>query len=311
MSTLAFDSPLPYQTPQSTRIRDLLPVYRSYAQYQWNLLPKTVKDYAEGMLRAAKAIGDIPAEDIRREHILKLRSDLASSGTGQLHARSVLQAVRSFLKFCREAAGIEVLEPRSVPLPRVQAREVVYLTAEEVERFLAAIPVYGKSGRIDFKWLTFRALAEVLLGTGMRVSEALSIKRSSLNFETGEAKIVGKGSRERTVFFTPRSLSWVKENANRRHDATELLFAHSNGKPIGYDTVRVWFRITRRRSGLEKRVTAHILRHTCATILLFNGCPIGHIKEILGHQRLITTCQYYLGVNKAAAKEAHAKYLHF
>jgi hypothetical protein len=53
------------------------------------------------------------------------------------------------------------------------------------------------------------------------------------------------------------------------------------------------------------------LRHTMATTLLFNGCPIGFIKEILGHDNLETTCQYYLGVDKKAAKEAHRKYLSF
>src|SRR5437867_135410 len=73
-----------------------------------------------------------------------------------------------------------------------------------------------------------------------------------------------------------------------------------------------WHRgFVRGRAGLVKTVTAHILRHTCATILLFNGCPIGHIKEILGHERLITTCQYYLGVDKKAAKDAHRKFLQF
>ena len=64
-------------------------------------------------------------------------------------------------------------------------------------------------------------------------------------------------------------------------------------------------------SGLLKNVTPHILRHTMATTLLFNGCPIGFIKEILGHDNLETTCQYYLGVDKKAAKEAHRKYLNF
>ena len=46
-----------------------------------------------------------------------------------------------------------------------------------------------------------------------------------------------------------------------------------------------------------------------ATTLLFNGCPIGHIKELLGHERLDTTCRYYLGLDKRAAKEAHGKFL--
>jgi integrase-like protein len=48
------------------------------------------------------------------------------------------------------------------------------------------------------------------------------------------------------------------------------------------------------RVGFDKKVTAHILRHTMATTLLFNGCPIGHIKVMLGHERLDTTCRYCL-----------------
>ena len=60
-----------------------------------------------------------------------------------------------------------------------------------------------------------------------------------------------------------------------------------------------------------KPVTAHMLRHTVATTLLFNGCPIGHIKEILGHNRLITTCNFYLGADKRAAKKAHQDFLDY
>src|SRR5207248_7577468 len=62
-------------------------------------------------------------------------------------------------------------------------------------------------------------------------------------------------------------------------------------------------------AGVNKKVTPHLLRHTAATQLLFNGCPIGHIKEILGHERLETTCRYYLGLDHRAAKEAHQRYL--
>jgi integrase/recombinase XerD len=66
-----------------------------------------------------------------------------------------------------------------------------------------------------------------------------------------------------------------------------------------------------RKAGLDKKVTAHILRHTMATTLLFNGCPIGHIKVALGHERLDTTCRYYLGLDLRAAKEAHQEFLKY
>ncbi len=164
---------------------------------------------------------------------------------------------------------------------------------------------------MDLRWLGFRALVEVLLGTGMRISEALSVKRTDVKFDTGEARIIGKGNKERIVFFTPRSLAWIKEYISRRSDNSEWLFVIPGGKQTDINTVHTRFRRIRARSGLLKAVTPHILRHTCATTLLFNGCPIGFIKEVLGHDRLETTCKYYLGVDKTAAKAAHRQYLTF
>jgi integrase/recombinase XerD len=292
-------------------VRELLPHFRTHALYEWNLAPKTVKGYEECLLRTLNVWGDISPEEIAGKQILALKADLAAKGAGQTWTRNVLQAVRSLLRFCRLGLGIDVLDPQAISVPRISRREVIYLTPEEVEQFISAIPVFSERGKVSLKWLTFRTLVEVLLGTGMRISEALSIRRTSINIGTGEAKIIGKGNRERVIFFTPRALAWTKEYINRRHDDSEWFFAQRTGKVIGYDMVRFSFRYVRGRSGLAKKVTAHILRHTCATIMLFNGCPIGHIKEILGHERLITTCQYYLGVDKKAAKDAHRKYLQF
>ncbi len=62
---------------------------------------------------------------------------------------------------------------------------------------MAAIPIHKSQRGFDLKWLCFRTLVEVLLGTGVRISEGLSLKRTSVNFQTGEATIVGKGNKER------------------------------------------------------------------------------------------------------------------
>jgi site-specific recombinase XerD len=63
--------------------------------------------------------------------------------------------------------------------------------------------------------------------------------------------------------------------------------------------------------GSKKKLTSHILRHTVATNLVLNGCPIVHVMEILGQERLDATCKYYLGVDKEKAKKAHRQYLNF
>jgi site-specific recombinase XerD len=90
------------------------------------------------------------------------------------------------------------------------------------------------------------------------------------------------------------------------------LFAGSNGRRLQVGSAQAMFRrinagVLRR---LGKRVTPHILRHTAATNLLQRGCPIGHIKEILGHQNLETTCRFYLGqLTKAEVRRAFNTYM--
>jgi integrase/recombinase XerD len=157
-------------------------------------------------------------------------------------------------------------------------------------------------------------LAEVLLGTGARISEVLRLRRHDVDFERKEARTIGKGNKERVLFFTDRSLVWLGRYLGRREDELEALFATADGKvpkPLVYEGMKRTFGEIARAAGINKRVSAHILRHTMATTLLFNGCPIGHIKELLGHERLDTTCRYYLGLDRRAAKEAHQKFLKF
>jgi site-specific recombinase XerD len=297
---------------QPRTIPELLPYYVAFSSHEWGFSPRTVATYVEGIKRVLKVVGDITPEQIDLERIVAVKADLAANHAGEYHVRHIVNSLRSFLRFSRLVFGLNVIDPKTIAMPRISKREVVFLKPLEIEQFVSAIPAYDESTkRMDVRWLGFRCLVEVLLATGMRITEALSLRTTDVKLDTGEAQIVGKGNKQRTVFFTPRALGWVREFVNRRSDRSERLFVCPNGAPFTVNTVQKNFRFFRSRSGLSKRVSPHILRHTCATTLLFNGCPIGFIKEVLGHDRLETTCRYYLGVDKKAAKEAHQKYLTF
>jgi integrase/recombinase XerD len=190
----------------------------------------------------------------------------------------------------------------------------VYLTKEAVDQFVRAI--IGPDERwneIPLARLPFRALVEVLLGTGTRISEVLSLDRNDVDAERKEVKIIGKGKKQRVLFFTDRALEWLGRYLECRQDDAQPLFVTQGSPPrrLGYDGVKTVFRRGAQRARLQKKVTAHVLRHTVATTLPFNGCPIGHIKELLGHERLDTTCRYYLGLDVRAAGEAHRKFLRY
>ena len=191
------------------------------------------------------------------------------------------------------------------------------MTNEEVAKFVDSIKIEKewngkkKAGRlVCMSGLRLRTLTEVLLGTGMRISEALSLDRNDINWESREAMVVGKGDKQRTVFFSKRAEHWLKEYLKSRNDDNPALFVAlgDNRRWARFD-IAEQFRGYARRAGLAKRVTPHLLRHSMATVMLSNGCDIRYIQEMLGHADIQTTARYYLGTDKKAVKAAHEKYL--
>lgn len=305
-------APAAFEGERQATIRELMPYFLGYGKIELRWASGTLEKYEDAMGWVIRWLGEIPPQRIASQHILLIKAECARRNVGPHRIAHILAALKAFLRFCQLSVGIQTMNVREIRFPRIPKREVTFLTPDEIQEYVGAIPVRTGPRSFDMKWLCFRALVEVLLGTGMRISEALSLKRNTINFHTGEATIIGKGNKERVVFFSPRSLNWVKEYVSRRHDEGEALFATGQrGKRLARETAHSWFRRYRISIRFPKPVTAHMLRHTVATTLLFNGCPIGHIKDILGHDRLITTCNFYLGVDKRAAKKAHVKFLDY
>lgn len=294
-----------------SRLEDLIPGFLKYARYEANLAPETVDKYQESLRWVVKDLGNVPVNLITPLHFTDLKEKIISRGAGESRIASIVFAMKSFLRFCKEFMHLDVLDYKAVKPPKRHRREVLFLTNEEVKQFVDSIKLETLDGRVNMNGLRFRTLVEVLLGTGMRISEALSLNRDSIDFEKREAKIIGKGNKERTVFFTERALHWVKLYLEHREDNAEPLFITYNQTRLPRYDLSKLFQNYVKHSAVKKKITPHILRHTVATQLLFNGCPISHVKEILGHERLETTCHYYLGVDKRKAKEAHGKYLSF
>ena len=286
------------------KISSLIGDFLEYSRYELNFSPKTIFMYQESLGWFVRDIGDKEIGELVDQDFIRLKKMMMDRGAGQSRIASVVFATKSFLNYCRNFLKLDTLEPKQIRPPKRIKREVIFLNKEEIEAFVNAI---GDSTMTD---LRFRALVETILGTGMRISEVLSLNRKDIVWEKKEAKIVGKGNKERRVFFTDRALEWIRKYLERRHDAHEAVFITS-GDPRRLTPGDMWryFARYRKKARIDKKLTPHILRHTVATNLVFNGCPIVHVKEILGHERLDTTCRYYLGVDKELAKKAHDQYL--
>jgi integrase/recombinase XerD len=291
-------------------LHELVPDFLTFAQVELRFAPESIVKYRDCLRQVARQWGDKPITSCTKADLMQLKASMMERGLSVNRQVSILLSLKRFLKYAGDELRIKTITRETIIVPRRPRKEVAFLKPEEVDRFIDAIKLTTGEGHVYTPGLRFRALVEVLLGSAMRISEVLSLDHGSIDFKSAEARVVGKGLKERTVFFTDRALYWVGRYLEARTDDQPALFVTADGERR-LKRSDIWrpFTSYAKRAGMEKRVTAHLLRHTAATQLLFNGCPIGHIKEILGHERLETTCRYYLGLDHRAAKAAHRKYL--
>jgi site-specific recombinase XerD len=292
----------------------LLPGFAAYLSSERRFSAGTVGTYQENVRWIVRHCGDAVLADIDFKFLVDLKSSLISNGAGASRVAGITYALKNALVYARDVLCVPVMNVALIRAPAAPRRQVVYLTPDEYTEFVEAIPLYTGFGQQRLSQFCFRALVETLAATGMRISEALSLNVGSADLSKGEAVIIGKGNKQRTVFFTERALTWINRYLALRKDANMALFAGANGRRLQVSSAQAMFRRTNAPlfQHLGKRVTPHILRHTAATNLLQRGCPIGHIKEILGHQNLETTCRFYLGqLTKAEVRRAFDAYMHY
>lgn len=290
-------------------IKNTTEEFLGWLQVERRFAQSSIVSYRSRLKCLVRDVGDIPIEEFGMEHIFKLKQILHQRENSEVFIGVCLAVIKGLLKYCKSNLSTPLrFSPDEITIPKRPRREVVFLTSEEIKRFRESIdirPLYG---------LRFRTLVEVLLGTGMRISEALSLDRTSVDFKTRECLVIGKGSKQRTVFFTEESIDWIKRYLERRIDKNPALFTTTGKNPkrlTNQDNTR-YFKRQRIIAGINKKVTPHCLRHCFGSHLAFNSCPFTEIKTLLGHERLDTTIKYYVGFqDKERVKQAHQTFLKY
>ncbi len=160
-----------------------------------------------------------------------------------------------------------------------------------------------------------RAMMELIYGSGLRVSELLSLRGHQVDWDEGFLRIVGKGGKTRYVpmgsrarealrFYLRRARSLLVRPSRRVGD---LIFLSNRGGELTRERMRQILMTRARDAGLDAHVFPHLLRHCFATHLLENGADLRVIQDLLGHADLATT-QVYTHVETARLKEIHARF---
>ncbi len=231
----------------------------------------------------------------------------------KLEPRSVnrtLSALRTFLKYLIDLDISVPVPPDVIKLVKTDKK---HPQVAELDELIKLIESPQKFESDELVGLRNRTMLEVLISTGMRISELVSLNRSQLD-GSGRLFIRGKGKKERFVYLTPRASDILNLYLAKRQDAAPAMFAPLRGANAGKSIRRIstnylQAKIKEYREKLHINVptSAHSLRHGFATYLAENGANPAAIQVLLGHESLDTTTRYVHASDKFA-EETHHKY---
>jgi site-specific recombinase XerD len=278
--------------------------FLSYLQSIRGASPHTVRAYRDALKlfflhlasQKRKAIADLQLDDIQAEAVLAFLDHIESKrGNSAVTRNCRLAAIRSFVQHLlrhdvtRAAQYGRVL---AIGNKRATHRAVAYLEPEEARAVIAAVDIGSARGCRD------HALLLLLYNTGARVSEALAVRASDLRLERPrQVRLLGKGKKERICPLWPETAAALRRVV-RIEAANEAIFQSRPGTPLTRDgaayLLNKYVRLAARNnpSPRLRRVTPHMLRHSCAVALLQAGVDITVIRDYLGHASVSTTSRY-------------------
>ena len=290
--------------------------YLEYLEIERGRSLKTIENYERYLTRFLLASGAKNPDDIDDELIRSFRLWLNRQEAGVRAGRRetlkkktqnyYLIAIRSFLKYLRKR-GVESYSPEKIELAKVAERTIDLLSAEDLRRLLSA--PNGEST----KELRDKAILELFFSTGLRLSELCALERD-IDLSRDEISVRGKGEKVRVVFISDDAKEAITAYLKKRTDMDDALFV-SEKKRVREDgssrlTPRSIERMVKHyaaKAGIMDKVTPHILRHSFATDLLYNGADIRSVQMMLGHSNISTT-QIYTHITDSQLKEVHKKF---
>ena len=204
-----------------------------------------------------------------------------------------LSALRSWYDWMRREGIVKTNPARDVATPRQERKVPRFLDQADVVRLIESPDDGDLLGARD------RAVLELLYATGMRVSELASLTLADLHTTDNEMRVMGKGSKERWVYFGSRARTSLTNYLVLRRRAggvvsgrSDALFINARGTRLTDRSVRRIVDRHVRAAALRQRISPHGLRHSFATHLLDRGADLRAIQELLGHASLATTQRY-------------------
>jgi integrase/recombinase XerC len=288
----------------------------SHLRSERRLSPKTLEAYARDVRQCLGFLGEHWGAQVTLSHLAALeaadvRAFMAMRRAHDIGGRSLMRALaglRSFARFLEQEGKGKVGALSAIRAPKVgkSLPKPIHMTA--AKRFADADERAGET-RDPWIWARDAAVMALLYGSGLRISEALGLKRRDVPLPgAGDVLVVnGKGNKARMVPVLQNVLALVQDYvAVCPHPLPPHgpIFVGARGGPLGARVIQLTMERLRGALGLPDSATPHALRHSFATHLLSRGGDLRAIQELLGHASLSTT-QIYTGIDSERLLEVY------
>lgn len=242
---------------------------------------------------------DINIELIKGLKIADIRSWFSKLKLEDINTRSLsrhLSAIRNFYLYLKKNHQIINTQALNLTIRNNKHSLPKAIEVEETTKFINEILYLEEE-----TWVQYRdyALINLIYGCGLRISEALSVKKHDI--EGDFLKIFGKGKKQRNIPLLPEvKLAIIKylQSCPYNINKDQNIFIGKKGRELNPSVFQKRIRLIRRNLGLPDNITPHSFRHSFASHLLENGADLRSIQELLGHENLSTT-QIYTSINKS------------
>lgn len=268
--------------------------YIIYLKQERNYSKLTVKNYAMDLSKFKMYL------DEHKLNYLKLNKDdiraylkyLDKIKLKKSSISRILSSLRNFYSYLNILERVKLNPFKLIRNPKIDKKLPVFLSYEEF------IELLEKLKNDDDLSIRNKLILEILYSSGVRVSELTSIKLNDINSNDKSIKIMGKGSKERIVYFSDYALKALNEYLDGpRKDLlnekeSNFLFINRFGNQLTKSGVEYLIKKIALQASIKYNISPHVLRHTFATHLLESGADLRSVQTLLGHSSLSTTQIY-------------------
>jgi integrase/recombinase XerC len=274
--------------------------YLLHLEKERDVSPHTVKAYARDLDAFTefcdRHYGEWNWQTVDRLGLRGFLGELQRRGLARRSAARALSAVRSLYRYLQEHHGVPNAVARAAKLPKLEKRLPAYLDRQQTGRLFEWAE--SRAGGDEFAPTRDLAILELFYSTGIRLAELCGLNLEDLDLLSDQAKVRGKGRKERIVPVGSRAVLALRRYLNLRERAVarpgtdrRAVFVSRRGKRLAPRGIqRIVHRMLDGIGGSGLRV--HSLRHTFATHMLDAGADLRAVQELLGHASLSTTQIY-------------------